>query len=81
MYEKSLKGWFLRLLVIISQTINSLILMGNPDETISARAYRTPWPRTRKVLDWLFRWEIEHCYKSHQRDVKFAKKILGQDDG
>lgn len=78
MYENSIKGWFMRLLVLISQTVNALILMGNPDETLSARAYRTPWPTVRRILDKIYFWETEHCYKSHQRDIDFAKRLLGQ---
>lgn len=78
MYSTGFRGWCERLLVTVSQTVNALVFMGNPDETLSARAYRTPWPRTRRVLDWLFFWEVEHCYKSHQRDIAFAKQLLGQ---
>ena len=77
MYPVTFTGWLTRLLVIISQSFNALVLMGNPDETVSARAYRTPWPTVRRILDTMFFWETEHCYKSHQRDITFARKLLG----
>jgi len=72
------RRWIRSLLVLVSQTINALVLMGNPDETVSARAYRTPWPRARRILDTIFFWEAEHCYRSHQRDIEFARKLLGR---
>lgn len=78
MYPKNFAGWLQRLLVVISQAFNALLLMGSPDETVSARAYRTPWPRLRRILDTIFFWEAEHCRRSYQRDIEFARKLLGR---
>jgi len=77
MYPRTFKGWFQRLLVIISQTFNALILLGDPDETVSARAYRTPWPRVAATLDALWFWEEDHCRASFGRDLQRASRLLG----
>jgi len=69
-------NFFQRLLVVISQTVNALVFAGNPDETISARCYREKRVRWEGFLNSAFFWEPDHCRKSHERDVAFAKAIL-----
>lgn len=51
--------------VALDQLVNTLI-GGWADETLSARAYRMSdksrrWAKARKLIDWLFFWEQQHC--------------------
>jgi hypothetical protein len=48
-----------RLWILLSQAVNSLIFGGDPDETLSCRAWREQWPKGRARIDrWL---GTNHC--------------------
>lgn len=55
------------LLVSIDQFFNVLML-GDPDETISSRAGRV-WPDSewRKFIDRLMFWQTNHCHKAIEK--------------
>jgi hypothetical protein len=76
---KALLLWFHKLFILLSQAINALLLNGNPDETVSARAYRCNWYTTERVINTLFWFDPEHCATSHERDKKFARAVLFND--
>ena len=60
-----------RLWLLASQTVNALVLAGDPDESVSARAWRENWPRGRAHIDrWL---GANHC-----RDVFNAQRAREQ---
>ena len=70
--------------VLISQTANVWIFGGNPDETISARAWREGqlmgcpvWKARRKRIDKFFArfGDFDHCRKSHEKDLVFADMV------
>lgn len=69
-------SWFEKMLVLISQSFNALVLGGNPDETVSARCHREGREGWENFLNRLFFWEPNHCETSHKRDQKFARMIL-----
>lgn len=56
------------MLIAVDQLVNAM-LAGFPDETMSSRAWRweqdgvRAWPR--RVIDWLFFWEEQHCQQSY----------------
>lgn len=53
-----------------SQWLNTLFLRGEPNESISGRAYREGWRRTEKVINVLLSWkEPDHCRRAHEADV------------
>lgn len=67
------------LLVSIDQFFNVLML-GDPDETISSRAGRV-WPDSewRKFIDRLMFWQTNHCHKAIEksegkRDLLFPRE-------
>ena len=67
----------------LSQGANLTLFNGSPDETISGRAWRQgrllghpTWAARRRRIDRLFFWDIHHCMKSHQQDVKMARSII-----
>jgi hypothetical protein len=67
------------LLVSIDQFFNVLML-GDPDETISSRAGRV-WPDSgwRKFIDRLMFWQTKHCHKAIEksegkRDLLFPRE-------
>ena len=76
-----IKVWFFKLLVVISQTINALILNGEPDQTISSRAYACNnvkvWSLVERAINFVFFWEEDHCYNSWLMDVEFSNRITG----
>jgi hypothetical protein len=72
-----------KLTVLFSQLLNVLFFNGQPDETVSGRAWREGellgdpvWSKRRKKIDALFFWAPDHCLASHLKDVEFAKLIL-----
>ena len=75
-----LKAWFFKLLVVISQTINALILNGEPDQTISSRAYSCNnvkiWSLVEQCINFVFFWDKDHCYNSWLMDVDFSNRII-----
>lgn len=71
------------LAVLASQAINVIVFGGMPDETVSGRCYREGvlggsrrWARRRRIVDAVFFWDIDHCRRSHENDVAFARMIL-----
>lgn len=58
MKKDMLKKYLFNILIAIDRLVNSVI-GGDPDETISHRAY-DHYPRLAKVINWLFR-NKKHC--------------------
>ena len=61
----------------VSQLLNAVVLAGDPNETISGRAWREERKAVVSVIDLLFFFQPEHCLNSHLADRIFARKILG----
>lgn len=64
----------LQVLIAVDQLINT-ILGGYADETISSRAYRMQcknkfWKYARIIIDCIFFWQKDHCYKSYLSEVE-----------
>ena len=78
---RSVFMWFHKLSILVSQAANALLLNGNPDETVSARAYRCDWEKTEKVINLIFWFDPDHCANSHERDRKFARAVLFNEGG
>jgi hypothetical protein len=64
-----------------------MIFNGNPDESVSARAYRkgviegeSGWAGARRWIDAVFFWEAAHCQKAHQHDLDAAHALLARND-
>lgn len=69
-----LKQYILNILIAFDQLINTLIL-GQPNETISSRAWRCKdsssfWKFMRKLIDTIFFWQKDHCYNSFIAEVE-----------
>lgn len=65
-----------QVLIAIDRRINAL-LDGNPNETLSSRAYRMeqagkPMGFMRRVIDTLFWFDKDHCKESYQNELKRA---------
>lgn len=68
-----LKQYIINLLVAFDQFINVLFL-GQPDETISSRAWRCKdvssfWKVMRKFIDLLFFFQPQHCFKAYLAEL------------
>lgn len=81
-----MKTRLLKIATLYSQFLNVIVFNGNPDETISGRAYREgflmgdkKWLKRQILIDKLF-FDKDHCKKSHLKDVTFANKILQNGD-
>lgn len=63
-----MKTYIINFLLAFDQLAN-VIFAGEPDETLSARAYRLELNRRRKwprvVIDTLFFFQKDHCYKAY----------------
>ena len=69
-----LKQYVLNILIAFDQLVNALIL-GQPNETISSRAWRCKdtssfWKFMRKLIDTIFFWQKDHCYYSFIAEVE-----------
>ena len=69
----------------LSQLLNTIILNGDPDESISGRSYRRgmlehskKWRILMNILDKIFWWDYQHCMKSHYNDVNRALRIINR---
>ena len=62
-----------------SQLLNVALLGGHPNESISGRCHREPWPRTKRVVNTMFYWQKDHCKSAYTNDIKWAKAYLEQD--
>jgi len=76
---------WLRISQWLSQGVNVLLFNGSPDETLSGRSWRqgvllgnARWARAARIIDRLFWFDPDHCRKSHQADIAFARAILAQ---
>ena len=66
--------------IAVDQLANTL-LGGQPDETLSARAWRLRnkpyWKTFRKIIDFIFFWDPDHCYTSYVSEV-LRKQLPGE---
>jgi hypothetical protein len=66
---------FKNIVIGLDQTLNCLFRLdgewGQPDETLSARAWRVreKHPRWHIWIDWIFFWEVDHCRVSFEAEV------------
>jgi hypothetical protein len=58
--------------------LGNAMLCGHPKESISARSWREPWPRVVAVIDALFFWQPNHCRRSYEASVHWARQHLDQ---
>lgn len=74
MYEYIKRVWS-----AFSQMLNVVFLFGHPNESISGRSHREPWPRAKRVINWMFWWQKDHCRSAYMTDITWAKAYLDQD--
>lgn len=68
-----IKTYLLNILISFDQLVNVLFL-GQPDETISSRAWRCKdvssfWRFMRKFIDLLFLFQPQHCFKAYLAEL------------
>ena len=68
-----IKTYLLNILISFDQLVNVLFL-GQPDETISSRAWRCKdansfWKAMRKFIDLLFFFQPQHCFKAYLAEI------------
>lgn len=60
-----------QIIVAFDQQVNTIILGGYADETISSHLYRMEkqgskfGAKARQFVDWLFFWQDQHCYMAY----------------
>ena len=78
-----MKQYFINLGTILSQLLNTTVFAGDPDQTVSARPYVSKdkskfWKVMYYAIETIF-YPFDgglHCYKSHQKDINNAKKVI-----
>ena len=74
-----MKRYALNIAIGLDQLANT-VLAGNPDETLSSRAYRAEhsgqryWGWTRRFIDLIFFWQQGHCKKAYEAEFVGCKK-------
>ena len=73
--KKTIINWLMKSGDALSQLVNAVFLNGNPNESISGRAWRTRsiWY---KVIDALLWFDKDHCKNSYNNDIAYAISIL-----
>ena len=70
-------GYLRNTLIALDQLVN-VLLNGQPDETLSSRAWRTEakaqpyWSWTRRAIDALFFFQPNHCEHSYNNEKRRA---------
>ena len=69
-----LKQYIINILIAFDQFIN-VLLLGQPDETISSRAWRCKdvssfWKVMRMSIDLLFFFQKEHCFNAYLAELE-----------
>ncbi len=59
-----------------SQWCNVVFLLGHPNESISGRSYREPWPLAMKIINALHFWQNNHCRGAYNKDLEWAKDYI-----
>jgi hypothetical protein len=62
-----------------SQWLNVVVLLGHPNESISGRAHREPWPTAKRIINKMFWWQRDHCKSAYTNDLKWAQAYIEQD--
>jgi len=62
-----------------SQWLNVVLLLGHPNESISGRCYREPWPKLMWLVNKAFFWQVNHCKSAYTTDLKWAKEYIEND--
>jgi hypothetical protein len=60
----------------VSQLLNTALLDGNPNDSISGRAHKQKWVMSERLINFIFFWEPEHCYWAYMNDLERARKVL-----
>ena len=72
--------YLIRIATLISQAINTIVLNGTPDMTVSARCYinrhKPVWGVAYKVINKLFWFQENHCKESFDEDIKYAEEVM-----
>ena len=67
----------LKVFVALSQLVNVALMPRHtgtqPGETLSGRAHREEW-RIRRVINWAFFWQDDHCLAAYHYDLNRARK-------
>ena len=59
-----------------SQVANVVLLNGNPNESISGRAYRENWNKTMWIINTCFFWQSNHCRGAYKKDLLWATEFV-----
>ena len=75
MTRKLRPHYLVRVLDATSQWLNTALLNGDPNESISGRSYREGW-LLEHLIDTIFFWELDHCMNAYLADVARARNIV-----
>ncbi len=70
--------YLFNILLVIDQVFN-VIFLGDPDETISARAGKKH-PRLAKIIDKIFWFDPRHCARAFENDPDEGRNYLSAKD-
>ena len=63
----------------VSQLANVIFLLGNPNESISGRSHREPWPLAKKIINKIFFLQKDHCKEAYEADLAWVKNLIKQE--
>jgi len=68
---------------LFSRSVNTIAFGGDPDMTLSARAYietSPKWQRIRRLIDAVFFFQPNHCARAWEAEVARAMVVLMRED-
>jgi len=72
-------NYFIRVLDATSQWINTVLLNGDANESISGRAFRESWSIEKNINKLVF-WEADHCKIAYYTDLARAKTLVYKEE-
>lgn len=67
-----------------SRALHTFVFLGHPGQTLSARSHvefglRGKWHKRRRLINFLFFWQRDHCEDDWKRQVERARRTLELD--
>jgi hypothetical protein len=72
-------NYFVRALDATSQWLNTILLNGNANDSISGRAFKESWD-SEKFINKIVFWEPEHCKIAYYSDLARAKTMVYEEE-
>jgi hypothetical protein len=68
--------YFNNIWIALSQLLNVVFCFGNPNESLSSRAYRQPWNIVMWIFNHIIFWQNNHCRGAFAHDLRMFEDYI-----